>query len=95
MIRDNKLKVWDLQNNCNRDLNTCSHFRVIICKEKILYVLQNTSKMQFYTCVSVIMVSMLLFHTHTEAAEARKLVPANPSKSSCEVTTSYMISQRF
>jgi len=88
MIRGNKLKVTDLQNNCNRDLNTCSHIRGITSKEKILYVLQKTSKMQFYICVSVILVSMLLFHTHTEAYQAQKVVPANPSKCSCEVTTS-------
>lgn len=51
--------------------------------------------MQFYTCVSVIMVSMLLFHTHTEAYQAQKVVPANPSKCSSDVTTSYVISRRF
>ena len=44
--------------------------------------------MQFYFCVSVIMVSMFLFHTHTEAYQAQKVVPANPSKCSSEVTMS-------
>jgi hypothetical protein len=87
MIRNNKLKVRDLQNNCKRDLSTCSHFRVIISKEQILYVLQTTSKMRFYFCVSVIVVSMFLFHTCTVAYESQKLVPANPSKCPCEVTT--------
>jgi len=91
MIRDNKLKVTDLQNNYNRDLNTCSHVRVNISKEKILYMLQQTSKMQFYICVSVILVYTLLFHTHTEASVGRKLVPANPSKCSSEVTTSPLV----
>jgi hypothetical protein len=47
--------------------------------------------MQFYVCVSVIMVSMLLFHTHTEAYQAQKVVPANPSKCSSEVTTPHVL----
>jgi len=88
VIRNNKLKIMDLKNNFNRDMNNCSHFRVIISKVKILYVSQKTSKMQFYICVSVIVVSMFLFHTHTEAYQARKVVPANPSKCSSEVTMS-------
>jgi hypothetical protein len=88
VIRNDKLKVRDLKNNCNRDINTCSQFRVSISKEKNLYVLQKTSKMQFYIRVSVIMVSMLLFHTHTEAYQTLTLLPANPSKCSIEVTTS-------
>jgi hypothetical protein len=33
--------------------------------------------MQFYICVSIILVSTLLFHTHTEAYQGLKLVPAN------------------
>jgi hypothetical protein len=82
--KDNKLKVRDLQNNCNRYLNTCSQFRVVMSKEKILYVLQQTSKMQFYVCVSVIVVSILLFHTHTEASVGVEEVPANPSKCSSD-----------
>jgi len=95
MIKDNKLKVRVLQNNCNRDLNTCSPFRVIISKEKILCVLQKTSKMQFYICVSVILVSTLLFHTHTEAYQGLKLVPANASKCSSEVATSPQVLRDF
>jgi hypothetical protein len=56
-------------------------------------MLQQTSKMQFYICVSVILVSVLLFHTHTEAAMTRILVPANPSECSSEVTTSPHVSR--
>jgi len=57
-------------------------------KKKNLYVLQKTSKMQFYIRVSVILVYVLLFHTQTEAYQGTKLVPANPSNCSSEVKPS-------
>jgi len=47
--------------------------------------------MQFYMCVSVIMVSMFLFHMHTEAYQAQKVVPANPSKCPSEVTSPHVL----
>jgi len=76
-------------------MNTCSQFRVIISKVKILYVLQKASKMQFYICASVILVYVFLFHTQTEAYQGTKLVPANPSKCSSEVNTSPHVLRDF
>ena len=97
VIGGNKLKVRDLQNNCNRDMNTCSQFRVTISK-KILYVLQKTSKMQFYIFASVILYYVFLFHTHTEARWGVSVF--RPIKVSVLVKlklvlTSYVISRRL
>ena len=48
-------------------------------------------KMQFYICVSVILVSMLLFPTHTEAYAFSNPVQANPSKCSSDVTSPHVL----